>query len=140
VRGRGRFGLMASSCAACWNVFANAMAEADGATAAPRADPGPDDVAWIEPTVCPECGASVRVYPTTYDRWVSLSTLELPAKDVPEVFRWRLTRLSGRSPVPTDIVAVRVRGVDPLPSEAVVPAHRMTCVPGWGVPQPTAPA
>ncbi|MEV6594235.1 DUF6083 domain-containing protein [Streptomyces acidicola] len=110
------------------------MAEADGATAAPRPGPDPDDVTWIEPPICPECGALVRVYPTTYDRWVCLSTVELPAKDVPEAFRWRLMRLATRSPVPTDIVAVRVRGIDPLPSEPVVPAHSMMCVPEWGEP------
>nr|WP_231976484.1 DUF6083 domain-containing protein [Streptomyces sp. 3214.6] len=110
------------------------MAEADGATAAPRPDPDPDDVTWIEPPLCPECGALVRIYPTNYDRWVSLAMVELPAKDVPEAFRWRLTRLPGRSPILTDIVAVRVRGIDPLPSEPVVPAHRMMCIPEWGEP------
>lgn len=134
VRERGRFGLMASYCEGCWNTLANEMAEADGATAAPRPDPDPDDVTWVEPPLCPECGALVRICPTNYDRWVSLATVELPAKDVPEAFRWRLTRLPGRSPIPTDIVAVRVRGIDPLPSEPVVPAHRMMCIPEWGEP------
>ncbi|MER5193412.1 DUF6083 domain-containing protein [Streptomyces sp. NPDC002884] len=110
------------------------MAHADGATSAPRPDPGPDDVTWIEPPICAECGALVRVYPTNYDRWVSLAMVELPAKDVPEAFRWRLTRIPGRPPIPTDIVAVRVRGIDPLPSEPVVPAHRMMCIPEWGEP------
>ncbi|MEU6775302.1 hypothetical protein [Streptomyces sp. NPDC046759] len=38
------------------------------------------------------------MYPTTYDRWVSLAMVELPAKDVPEAFRWRLMRLPTRSP------------------------------------------
>nr|QIY77247.1 hypothetical protein HEP84_34085 [Streptomyces sp. RLB1-33] len=71
----------------------------------------------------------MQVCPTNYDRWVSLATVELPAKDVPEPFRWRLTKLTARSPTVTDIVAVRVRGVDPLPGEPVVPAHRMMCVP-----------
>ncbi|QEU70137.1 hypothetical protein CP966_12260 [Streptomyces galilaeus] len=71
----------------------------------------------------------VRIYPTNYDRWVSLATAELPAKDVPEPFRWRLTRLPDPSRLTTDIVAVRVRGVDPLPSEPVVPAHHMMCAP-----------
>ncbi|MGX1370020.1 hypothetical protein RKD19_005379 [Streptomyces canus] len=129
MRERGRFGLMASYCEGCWNALANEMAAADGATAAPRPDPGPDDTTWIEPPRCPECGAAVRIYPTAYDRWVSLAMAELPAKDVPEPFRWRLTRLPGRSPVPTDVVAVRIRGIDPLPGEPVVPAHRMMCVP-----------
>lgn len=132
VRERGRFRLMARLCERCWNTFANEMA--DGATAAPRPDPDPDDVTWTEPLVCPECGALIRVYPTNYDRWVSLAMVELPTKDVPEAFRWRLMRLPDRSPIPTDIVAVRVRGIDPLPSEPVVPAHRMMCVPRWGEP------
>ncbi|TFV34299.1 hypothetical protein E4K10_14895 [Streptomyces sp. T1317-0309] len=70
--------------------------------------------------------------PTNYDRWVSLAMVELPAKDVPEPFRWRLTRAPAPAPVSADIVAVRVRGIDPLPSEPVVPAHRMMCVPEFG--------
>ncbi|MDX3067826.1 DUF6083 domain-containing protein [Streptomyces sp. ND04-05B] len=110
------------------------MALADGATAAPRPQPDSDDVTWIEPPLCPECGISVRIYPTNYDRWVSLAMVELPAKDVPEPFRWRLTRLPDPSPISTDIAAVRVRGIDPLPGDPVVPAHRMMCVPEWGEP------
>ncbi|MCX5169057.1 DUF6083 domain-containing protein [Streptomyces antibioticus] len=129
VRERGRIDLMARFCEACWNVFANEMAMSDGATAPPRPEPDPDDVSRIEPPTCPKCGAFVSIYPTTYDRWVSLSTVEMPAKDVPEPFRWRLMRLPGQSRVTTDIVAVRVRGIDPLPGEPVVPAHRMMCVP-----------
>lgn len=82
VRERGRIDLMAKLCDACWNTIANEMAEVDGATAAPR--PDPDDASWIEPPTCPTCGAMVRVCPTNYDRWVSLATVELPAKDVPE--------------------------------------------------------
>jgi hypothetical protein len=134
VRERGRFGLMASYCERCWNILANEMAAVDGATAAPGPAPEPDDVTWIEPPICPDCGALVRIYPTNYDRWVSLAMVELPAKDVPEAFRWRLAKLPPLSPVPTDVVAVRVRGIDPLPGEAVVPAHRMMCVPEWGEP------
>ncbi|MEU7056732.1 DUF6083 domain-containing protein [Streptomyces sp. NPDC046197] len=109
------------------------MAEVDGATAGPRPDPAPEDTSWIEPPTCPKCGAAVRVCPTNYDRWVSLAMVDLPAKEVPEPYRWRLTKVYGRAPIPIDIVAVRVRGVDPLPSEPVVPAHRMMCVPdeGW---------
>jgi hypothetical protein len=129
VRERGRIPLMAKHCDGCWHALVEEMAEVDGATAPARPNPDPDDMSWIEPPRCPECGALIRVYPTNYDRWVSLATVELPAKDVPEVYRWRLTRLRGLSPVPMDIVAVRVRGVDPLPSEPVVPAHRMVCVP-----------
>ncbi|TQJ88146.1 hypothetical protein FBY22_7010 [Streptomyces sp. SLBN-31] len=120
---------MAKLCDDCWNRLANEMAEVDGATAAPRPDPDPDDVSWIESPICPRCGALIRVYPTNYDRWVSLATVELPAKDVPEAFRWRLTPLPTRSRIATDTVVVQVRGVDPLPSEPVVPAHRMMCVP-----------
>lgn len=134
VSERGRINFMARYCERCWNTLANEMAVSDGATAAPRPKPDPDDTTWIEPPVCPMCGVSVRVYPTNYDRWVSLAMVELPAKDVPEAFRWRLTRLPTRSPIPTDIVAVRVRGIDPLPSEPVVPAHRMVCVPELGEP------
>jgi hypothetical protein len=103
------------------------MAAADGATATPRPEPDPEDVSWIEPPICPKCGALVRIYPTNYDRWVSLATVELPAKDVPEPFRWRLTTFPDPSRRATDIVAVRVRGIDPLPGEPVVPAHRMLC-------------
>lgn len=119
---------MARLCERCWNVLANEMADADGATAAPRPDPDPDDVAWIEPPVCPDCGARVRPYPTAYDRWISLATVELPAKDVPERFRWRLVKVPLRSLPGTEVVAVRVRGIDPLPGDPVVPAHRMFCV------------
>lgn len=129
VRERGRIDLMARLCDASWNTVANEVAEVDGATAAPRPDPDPDDASWIEPPTCPTCGALVQVCPTNYDRWVSLATVELPAKDVPEPFRWRLTKLPARSPIVTDIVAVRVRGVDPLPGEPVAPAHRMMCAP-----------
>ncbi|WP_331445662.1 DUF6083 domain-containing protein [Streptomyces xanthochromogenes] len=98
VRERGRIDLMARLCELCWNILANEMAEADGATATPRPEPDLDDVSWIEPPACPRCGAAIRVYPTNYDRWVSLATVELPAKDVPEAFRWRLTKLPGDPP------------------------------------------
>ncbi|MBQ1088238.1 hypothetical protein KBY47_03700 [Streptomyces sp. B93] len=89
-------------------------------------------MAWFEPPVCPECGTPVRVCRTNYDRWVSLATVELPAKDVPEPLRWRLMPVAGRASIPTAMVAVRVRGIDPLPSEPVIPAHRMMCVTGEG--------
>jgi hypothetical protein len=98
VRGRGRIDLMTRFCETCWNVFANEMAVTDGATAPQRPDTDPDDVSWIEPPICPMCGAFVRIYPTTYDRWVSLATVEMPAKAVPEPFRWRLMRLPDLSP------------------------------------------
>ncbi len=134
MRDRGRIDLMAKLCETCWNTLANEMAEADGATAAPRPEPDPDDVTLIEPPRCPECGSLIRICPTIYDRWVSLAMMELPAKDVPEAFRWRLMALPTRSPIPADFVAVRVRGIDPLPGEPVVPAHSMMCVPEWGEP------
>ncbi len=125
---------MARFCEACWNVFANEMAVADGATAPPRPDPDPDDVSWIEPPTCPRCSAFVRIYPTTYDRWVRLAAVEMPAKDVPEPFRWRLMKLPDPSRITTEIVAVRARGIDPLPGDLVVPAHSMMCVPQGGEP------
>ncbi|MEV5985487.1 DUF6083 domain-containing protein [Streptomyces sp. NPDC052051] len=114
---------MAELCDACWHGLANDIAEEEGATTAPSPDPDPDDVSWIEPPMCPDCGAEVRVYPTNYDRWVSLATREQPAKDVPAHYRWRLT------PTPTGSVAVRVRAIEPLLSDLVLPDHRMLCVP-----------
>ncbi|WP_338700541.1 DUF6083 domain-containing protein [Streptomyces sp. Q6] len=86
-------------------------------------------MSWIEPPRCPLCGAEIRICPTNYDRWVGLALVELPAKEVPERYRWRLTPLRGPSRVTTDVVAVRVRGVDPLPGDLVVPVHRMLCFP-----------
>ncbi|WP_234440966.1 DUF6083 domain-containing protein [Streptomyces scabiei] len=83
---------------------------------------------FIEPPTCALCGADIRIYPTVYDRWVGLAMAELPAKAVPEPFRWRLVKIpTPRSPVVVDVVAVRVRGIDPLPGEHVVPAHQMLC-------------
>lgn len=38
------------------------------------------------------------LYPTSYDRGVSLAAMELPAKDVPEPFRWRLVKLPAIPP------------------------------------------
>ncbi|MEU8754206.1 hypothetical protein AB0C88_27400 [Streptomyces chartreusis] len=40
-------------------------------------------------------------------------------------------RLLAPSSITTDIAAVRVRGVEPLPGEPVAPAHRMACMPDW---------
>ncbi|MGW8711871.1 DUF6083 domain-containing protein [Streptomyces sp. NPDC055752] len=91
----------------------------------------------MEPQTCALCSADIRVYPTVYDRWVSLAMTELPAKAVPERFRWRLVRLrSPRSPVVVDVVAVRVRGIDPLPGELVIPAHHMLCAGQWAEGRP----
>ncbi|MEU6883283.1 DUF6083 domain-containing protein [Streptomyces sp. NPDC046712] len=120
---------MAVLCDSCWNRLANGLAEDEGATAPPMPEFGPDDVSWVEPATCEQCGAPVRVRPTNYDRWVSLATVELPAKDVPPHHRWRVVRVyAPRTGVVVDLVAVRVRAVDPLPGDPVVPAHRMLCV------------
>lgn len=128
VHSRGRIDLIAELCDVCWGRLANSMAQSEGATAPPRPEPGPDDVMFIEPPTCALCGADIRIYPTVYDRWVGLAMAELPAKAVPERFRWRLVKIqSPRSPVVVDVVAVRVRGIDPLPGEQVVPAHQMLC-------------
>ncbi|MFJ4695333.1 DUF6083 domain-containing protein [Streptomyces sp. NPDC088766] len=128
VRSRGRIDLIAELCEDCWNRLANRMALDEGATALPRPELGPDTMTFVEPLTCERCGSDIRIRPTVYDRWVSLATAELPAKDVPPHFRWRLVHLrSPRSPVVIDVVAVRVRGIDPLPGEAVTPAHRMFC-------------
>ncbi|MCQ4084429.1 hypothetical protein NGB36_28575 [Streptomyces sp. RB6PN25] len=71
----------------------------------------------------------VRHYPTNYDRWVYLAIEDLPAKDVAPRYRWRLETIRGRhSRVPVDIVAVRIRGMEPLPSDPVRPAHRAVCL------------
>lgn len=132
VHSRGRIDLIAELCDPCWNGLANQMAQDEGATASPRPEPDPDDVTFIEPPTCALCGADIRVYPTVYDRWVSLATKELPAKAVPERFRWRLVKVqTPRSPVVVDVVAVRVRGVDPLPGDLVIPAHQMLCPGKW---------
>ncbi|MER5548499.1 DUF6083 domain-containing protein [Streptomyces sp. NPDC002589] len=131
VRSRGRIDLIAELCDSCWNRLANQMALEEGATALPRPDPDPDDMTFLEPPNCPLCGADVRVYPTVYDRWVNLAMTELPAKGVPRCFRWRLVDIrSPHSPVVIDTVAVRVRGIDPLPGELVTPAHQALCAAG----------
>lgn len=129
MRERGRISLMAILCDTCWNVQADALAEEEGATAPPRGDPGPDDSTWIEPPTCPDCGAPVEIRRTNYDRWVRLATEDLPAKDVPPRHRWRLVaRTAPHSSYVVDIVAVRIRGIAPLPSELVRPAHRAVCL------------
>ncbi|RDG35885.1 hypothetical protein DVH02_22985 [Streptomyces corynorhini] len=71
----------------------------------------------------------MRPYPTNYDRWVRLAAKELPAKDVPARYRWRLLPLPARySAVPTGFVAVRIGGTEPLPGEMVLPAHAAVCL------------
>ncbi|MGW0168558.1 DUF6083 domain-containing protein [Streptomyces sp. NPDC003343] len=126
VRSRGRIDLIAELCDGCWNRLANRMAMDEGATAPPW--PDPDDVIFVEPPNCVRCGSRFRVYPTVYDRWVSLSLAELPAKDVPPHFRWRLVNVaSPYAPVVIDVFAVRVRGIEPLLGEPVIPTHQMLC-------------
>ncbi|MGV9339606.1 DUF6083 domain-containing protein [Streptomyces sp. NPDC003688] len=128
VHSRGRIDLIAELCDTCWNRLASQIAQHEGATAAPRPEPDPDDVTFLEPPRCALCEADIRVYPTVYDRWVGLAMTELPAKDVPEHFRWRLIKIPApRSLVIIDVVAVRVRAIDPLPGELVIPAHQMLC-------------
>ncbi|MEU4843711.1 DUF6083 domain-containing protein [Streptomyces gilvosporeus] len=120
---------MAVLCDPCWNAYANQLALEEGATAPPQAEPDPDDIAWYEPPTCSDCGAAVRHYPTNYDRWVYLAVEDVPAKDVAPRYRWRLQSLQGRhSSVPGAIVAVRIRSIEPLPSELVRPAHRALCL------------
>ncbi|AXK37672.1 hypothetical protein DVA86_26630 [Streptomyces armeniacus] len=68
-------------------------------------------------------------YPTNYDRWVHLALRDLPAKDVPPRHRWRLETVTGPdSPAGVAVVAVRIRGIEPLPGELVRPAHRAVCL------------
>ncbi|MFI2190528.1 DUF6083 domain-containing protein [Streptomyces sioyaensis] len=129
VRERGRVSLMAVLCDPCWNVYANQLAIEEGATAPPQVAPDPDDVTPYEPPTCRDCGAAVRQYPTNYERWVYLAGEDLPAKDVAPCHRWRLETIHGRhSSIPVEIVAVRIRGIEPLPSDPVRPAHRAVCL------------
>lgn len=128
VEARGRFRVLAVLCDSCWNRVANDLAEDEGATAAPPGERDGDDVAWVEPAACGRCGRPVRVVATNYDRWVSLEWEERPVEEVPARFRWRLRRRFARgSGVMVDVVAVRMRGVDPWLAEWVVPAHGMAC-------------
>ncbi|MGW3626934.1 DUF6083 domain-containing protein [Streptomyces sp. NPDC000880] len=115
---------MAELCDACWNDFANDLAEYEGATAPPRPEPGPDDVDLIEPPVCPECHGFLRLFPTNYDRWVYLASREYPAKEIPSRYRWRLMEIPGRQLR----VAVRIGATQPLPGEIVLPAHVAVCL------------
>lgn len=116
---------MVELCDRCWNQLANGLATAEGATATPDPDLDPDGITWIEPPACTKCHHQVRRYPTYYDRWVDLATCELPAKDVPEPYRWRLAK--GTGPYVGTMVAVQVRQIEPLPSDLVIPAHSLLC-------------
>ncbi|MBZ9643831.1 DUF6083 domain-containing protein [Streptomyces sp. PSKA30] len=120
---------MALLCERCWKAYADEIAIQEGATDTPRPEPDPDDVTPYEPPRCPHCKAEVSPYLTNYDRWVHLATRDYPAKDVPPRYRWRLVAVLARhSSVPTGSVAVRVRGIEPLPSDLVRPAHRAVCL------------
>ncbi|MFD8805962.1 DUF6083 domain-containing protein [Streptomyces sp. NPDC059597] len=104
------------------------MAQQEGATATPRPAPDPDDVTFPDPPRCALCDADIRIHPTVYDRWVSLAMTEFPAKVIPGPFRWRLVKIQApHSSTVIDVVAVRVRGIDPLPGDSVIPAHQMSC-------------
>lgn len=120
---------LGSLCDACWNRLANALAEEEGANAPPTEAMDPDDLTWYEPPRCRDCGARVRRCPTNYDRWVDLGIRELPAKDVPLKYRWRLEEIRPpSSAIVTRVIAVRIRGLEPLPSEPVTPAHVAVCI------------
>ncbi|MGW2559793.1 DUF6083 domain-containing protein [Streptomyces sp. NPDC001514] len=124
---RGRISLMALLCEPCWDAYANEIAIHEGATDRPW--PQRDDVTPHEPPCCPHCNAEVLPYPTNYDRWVHLATRDHPVKEVPPRYRWRLVTLRARhSGIPIDVVAVRVRGIEPLPGDLVRPAHRAVCL------------
>ncbi|WP_269855520.1 DUF6083 domain-containing protein [Streptomyces sp. RPT161] len=127
ARERGRIQL-AVLCDECWEQYANEIAELEGATAPPWPKPDSDDVRWTEPPTCPECGGLVRIMPTNYDRWVCLSPVDRPAKDVPRRYRWRLQPLRTRySGTVVDVIAVKVSAIEPMPAELITPAHRALC-------------
>jgi hypothetical protein len=129
VTERGRAYPMAVLCDSCWNVFANELAEEEGATAPPNPASDADDDTWSEPPTCADCGAGMMKYPTNYDRWVYLATKDLPAKDVAPRHRWRLKNVRAwPSSLCIDTVAVRIRAIEPLPGELVRPAHRAVCL------------
>ena len=119
--------------ATCWNVFANEMAVTDGATAPPRPDTDPDDVSWIEPPICPRCSFCAhlpdRVRPVGQPRYGGDARQRRP-----RALPLAPDEAAGPIRVTTDIAAVRVRGIDPLPGDLVVPAHSMMCVPQGGEP------
>ncbi|MFI2349342.1 DUF6083 domain-containing protein [Streptomyces sp. NPDC019443] len=120
---------MALLCERCWKAHADELAIHEGATCTQRPEPDQDDVTPYEPLRCPHCNAEVKSYPTNYDRWIHLATRDYPAKDVPPRYRWRLVAVRARhSSVPTEFVAVRVRGIEPLPGDLVRPAHRALCL------------
>ncbi|RBM19713.1 hypothetical protein DEH69_09435 [Streptomyces sp. PT12] len=116
-------------CAPCWNVYANAMAAHDGADAAPVDGDALDGIGPWGPPLCRRCDEPVRRLPTTYERWVDLEFDELPAKQVPSRYRWRVRPITPpTSRYVVGHVAIRIRGIEPLPGERVVPAHRLRCL------------
>jgi hypothetical protein len=122
VRSRGHVDLMAEMCEECWQRLANGLATVEGATAPPQ------DPAGNGPPRCRACRGVVRRYPTYYERWVDLATVELPAEEVPQRYRWRLIKAPApRAPV---VLAVHIRVVDPLPRDPVLPAHAFLCPAG----------
>ncbi len=122
------FALDLLRCEPCWNRLANEMAETDGATARPRIDPGPESFEPIEPDECPKCGMEVRTVLTNYDRWVHLATVPMRAKEVPRRYWWRVEPIrADYSTYVVGSVAVRVRGIEPLPDDLVMPAHTVVC-------------
>ncbi|MFC9744587.1 DUF6083 domain-containing protein [Streptomyces niveus] len=115
---------MAELCDTCWNDFANDLAKYEGATAPPRPEPRPEDTEWIEAPECPECHGEIMAFPTNYDRWIYLALREVPAKEIPSRYRWRLMEI----PRQYSHVAVRIAATQPLPGELVRPAHVAVCV------------
>lgn len=58
---------------------------------------------------------------------VSFSTVAR-AKDVPRRYRRRLEPIRARhSAFVVDVIAVKIGGIEPLPSELITPAHRAVC-------------
>src|SRR5437879_1093291 len=121
---RGRFPLGVVLCEGCWQQFANELAKDEGATATRWPEPEPDNVEWIEPREeCRDCGMPVRRMATNYERWVDLAKVNLPAKDVPRRYRWRVKKLPVRhSSYDIGSIAVKIGAIDPLPRDLVTPA------------------
>src|SRR5262245_39746931 len=106
---RGYISLMAVLCDRCWNALANETALAEGATDQPPAEFDPDDVTWVEPPTCRECDAQVRHLRTNYDRWIFLAIEDLPAKEIPRRYRWRIQPVPARnSSIPVGCIAVKI--------------------------------
>ncbi|SCD42798.1 hypothetical protein GA0115240_10769 [Streptomyces sp. DvalAA-14] len=65
---------------------------------------------------------------TNYERWVHLDTEAMRAKEVPRRYWWRIEPIRARySTYVTGQIAVRVRGIEPLPDDLVIPAHTVVC-------------